>query len=357
MPQKTSRLQQVDALKIALTFEILWFHTVIFFYSNLRESPFFSELNLGIVNGDKALDFFFILSGFFLFRHFDAKKTWLAFVVDRIKRFWPLIALSIFVLFSAHLLIKLPFRPYDNLFTLLLADNIGITPYGGGNAPTWWVSTLFFISSFLFYLKKYAPEAVFDLLLAFLVWFSYSFLIHIDHANLHGIAETYGYVFNVGMLRGLGGIGTGYFIQKIYSLSSPSTPSGRGKSIVFGIVEAFLLYFMARMLVLGNPPGIENFMVYFVLFVFLLWLFLIREGLITQWLCQNAFSTLARYNYAIFIMQWPILTIIELTFIKKHPGFVLDHPILSLSSTYVLCLVGGIVSFHAIKALTALKRT
>lgn len=61
------KLKTVDFFKILLSVFILWFHTVIFFYNTFPESKKLSKLNGGILNGDKALDFFSSFQGFYFF--------------------------------------------------------------------------------------------------------------------------------------------------------------------------------------------------------------------------------------------------------------------------------------------------
>ena len=81
----------------------------------------------------------------------------------------------------------------------------------------WYVPALLWTLVFFFYLRKYYKREDVNLWIAILVIFCYGFILHTQGGRIYQVQETYYYIFNIGMLRALAGIGLGYLIGEVFN--------------------------------------------------------------------------------------------------------------------------------------------
>ena len=185
------RLHNIEFLRILFTFCIFACHALTSFY----------HAN----NGFFAVEFFFILSGFFLYYTIDNQKNVQTFMLKKIIRFLPL------MLFGQVVcdLISLKFRFQNYISLAFFLPSTGLTDLNyhsvGG---VWYVCVLLWISVFYFYLIKTQPLKTVNLLIGIVTFVSLIVYNNCDN-------RTANWLFPSSLLRGLVCIGIGYFLALI----------------------------------------------------------------------------------------------------------------------------------------------
>lgn len=170
-------------------------------------------------HGYIAVDFFFILSGFFIYSSFVKHKyDALEYTIVKFKRFYPEYLLVFVIAFFMKLQILL--RGNDIITVLLNAISEGVLIHGVGifngnvNPPSWYVSVLLIgggiLYSILYYNKRLAVSIIFPLF----VLLSYTYLL-----GLNGSIESFAVVGFISrcLLRGMADMALGIIIS-VFSL-------------------------------------------------------------------------------------------------------------------------------------------
>lgn len=195
-----NRLLSVEALRFI-------FMTIIALWHFGRINPF--------THGYIAVDFFFILSGYFLYRSYIKHKyDAFSYTVAKLKRFYP----EYIIVFAAAFLMKLQILLRSNDIITVLFNAIsegllinGIGLFGGSvNPPSWYVSVLLIgggiLYEVLFYNRRLALSVVFPLF----VLFSYTYLLGFN-GSIEQFA-TVGFVCQP-LFRGMAGMALGIVLS------------------------------------------------------------------------------------------------------------------------------------------------
>jgi len=293
-----------------------------------------------------AVDFFFILSGFFLAYTLNINLSLIEFMTKRAKRLWGVVAFSIvgYLCLNFFHISSYGRNVYDYIYGLFFLDNIGITIQHIG--PSWYVSVLFFVSLFYFYLYKALPERTANLIVGFLVWFAYVYLININNGYISDHILTTNNVFCSGLLRGIGGIGLGIFIFKFYDEIGKNIHTDH--IFIFTILEILVMGWCLSALCLA-PHDIHNSMIFILAFVALIILFLLKQGYLTKILDNHVSVCLGKYAYSIFLTHLLVFYCVKGSIIYHQYAFIVQHPILYLVFVYVICILLGVATYHFIE--------
>ena len=194
-------------------------------------------------NARIIVDFFFIMSGFFLFKNIDKSISMVKFAVKRLIRLMPPILFLYFLAMISSLFSKeLTFNLNDNLTKILFIHPLGFTPSTGLKfyGITWFVTVLFWVSLFYFYLYKICEKKIFNLI----VWLIIMVNLYIYYNTVHyGIgAAKVPFVINVS--RALFGLGIGYFISMLYSTNFLRNCS-KSVQLTISVLEIYCLIFIS----------------------------------------------------------------------------------------------------------------
>lgn len=231
---------------------------------------------------DIAVEFFFIISGFFMFLNIDKTMDTIYFIKKKLFRFMPTV---IFILILTSFVSNYNF--FDYIFTLLNIENVGLTLSNGPIPAAWFVSALFWTQLFYFYLYKITDKKWFNLFTACIVFIGYSFFLHNNDINYKNIAI----VFNVGVIRAFAGIGLGYFISmwyKEYGEKLRSQAPNFFTKLTFSILETYTLILLVKYLAFFNT-SYGNKLIMIIGFAIITVLFLLKKGIISQ-LFENKIS-------------------------------------------------------------------
>lgn len=342
---KLEKIKNIEILRFLFTLVIVCCHTQhgvinkfygqIPLYDNMRESFYYSWI---------PVEFFFIISGFFLFSTTNFSLTYPQFAKNKLIRLLPVVFVSLTLYFICSLFFHLGFSLKENLFTILNLQNIGLT-FQNGNVPaSWYVSSLFWGMSFYFYLNKCVDQKLFNLITACITLFCYSFWIHTSGMNFDNKAI----VFNLGMIRALAGIGLGYFISMWFKENIDKI-----KKAVFNKFQILLctffeiyLFFTVFYYCCFHYTNYKNLMVFVIYFVGLFMLFLMKKGLLSKLLDNNFSVSIGKYSFSIFLTHQLIIALWSLTICEAQKEWVLANPALNIFVLFVIVILFGILIYH-----------
>ena len=323
-----SKIQNIEFLRIIFTTFVLCCHI-------LNRLKIWNMAWIGV-------EFFFILSGFFLVYTFDKKVDVISFIKQKIIRFIPLMMIVPFV--SNFVKSKMNFLYYnDNFFSnmfsgILFFPTPGLHMVKGDVVVGWYICILFWASLFYFYLMKHYRKETVNMITMLIIFFSYTGL----PANF---GDAYGEVnvfINVNILRGLGGMGIGYFCA-LFIMD--------GHKISFknkfwcSLVELLLLMYcftavFCKYLFPNNPR------LYVVAVTFLVILFIQKDGYFSNLLNEYNWSAISKYCLATYLCQgiivYDLFSILYASYPKDWAlgcfigGIVLSCWLLGILSHYIV---------------------
>ena len=297
---KVPAMMNMEFLRLVFTFGIVVYH--------LTE-------RLDVANeGWLGVEFFFILSGFFMMLTFDPARTTFDFAKSKIIHFVPLLLLCAF-LGKAKLV-----PVVSNVLFLQstgLSDDV-VPP------QSWFLAVLFWVSLFYFYMMKICNIQSNRLIFALLTFFSYAACRHFGWDGMIGG------VFSVRLLRGVAGIGLGYFTASLYLAFQKRKPAN---ALFCTIAEiALTLYAAAIVFVKGACP--ENKIFAVVCFAGLILLFGMKQGAVSRFFNRPFFAKISACSFAIYMTHWFLEMDVVLhwykrfSFLQQHNGFVIAGTVL-----------------------------
>ncbi len=288
-----------------------------------------------------SVEFFFVLSGFFLALTFKPEKTVSSFIKMKIIRFLPLIIFGSVLcsLFEENI-------NFSNMMSeFFFLPCTGLHRTDGFNVPSWYISVLFWVSLFYFYLMKTQKRETADLIVGVTCFFSYIGLVRGDWSNYLTNRWTYSGGMLMAFLRGLACIGTGYFLAKTFNKRQ------NGNKIhekLFTAAEVIALaYSLGLMFFKELRP--ENNLYAVLSFCVLIWLFAEKRGSFSSFFEKEAFAEGARYSLSVFLTHF-VVTHRLLPLIKdEYPVFVFAHIFPVAVLTTVVAVILGIFAHHAVE--------
>jgi len=338
------RFKNVDFLRFLFAALIVIFHA--------RKIGEFSIIQFipGIIHWNVCVDFFFIIAGFFLFSRINIRQDTFEFAKMKFFRLAPLLWLYIFCLLLLSIFIKTDFSFDGNILRLFLLHNVGISsPFNGGNACiiSWFVSVLFWVSLFYFYIAKIIEKKYLNLVIWMIVVFSLGFYLNWNRFNTGYQAPNIYYCINIGILRGLFGMGIGYFISMLYEKTRVNIEStSKLLALVFSLIELFIVGFLVYYLVFTNKlPGDTSFL-YIFSFSILFYLFLIKRGFLSLFLNNDFSVKLGSFSYSMYVMHPLLITSINKGIYPAYPELFKHHPHGIIFVILVLAIILGILAHY-----------
>ena len=345
------KIKNLEFLRVVGCFAILALHFGSDFKAFAQECELFDNILRLSRHGQKAVDLFFILSGFFFALKLDTTQSLWTFLKKKLIRMYPVILFSM-ILFSICAIFGLvKFNFFNSLTDLLLINGTSLVLQWGQGAVSWYVSTLLWVMALLFYVQKYYSRAAANLLVALGTVFSYAMIIHAQKGGIHNHLTTYGYVFSISMLRGFGGIGVGYFIALWYQqyLQNPLTqPFSRSKTLICTALEAIGLYVIIGGLLFHKIKA-PNQLFFIAAYAVVIVLFLLRKGWISRLLDHDLWVKLSQYTFAIYICHSLIRSLLKYNIAAKYPKLVTAYPACYALLALVLSVALGVLVYYLVE--------
>ena len=296
----------------------------------------------------RAVDFFFIISGFFLFYTFKKDLSVIDFLKKKIIRLWPVVAFSVvawFIIYLLGFISSEKFGTFDNIFGLFMINNIGITNSIGINIQSWYVSSLILVLLFYFYLMKYFEHPTVNIIISAITLFCYGFLVHIQNGSLTGEIQTYYYIFNVGIMRALAGCGLGYLIANSGFCGQIKDESINTR-LFYGLIECCLSIFLVYNMFF-NKLSYTNDMIFVLAFVLLFIIFIKNCGILSKLFNNKLSEILGKYTYSIFMTHRICFAIFSVTLWKTN--LVITNSYLIIMYSIIISCLFGIIIYHIIE--------
>lgn len=356
--RKNKKFYNVDFIRFIFSVFIVYYHILHnnIFSATGTESEFLTELANECSYASFIVECFFIIAGYFLFKSYN-KNPGLSvkeFAYNKFARLWPVlfVSIAIGVIFFGN-------KEMPAFFNVLFLQCIGVTKDYAG--ITWYVSPFFWTILFYFVLMKCIKDKKkCNILIGVISFFSYTFLVN----NYFG-RETLYSVFSLGLLRALGGIGTGYLIavclDSIKNLQSVKSfkPNGFQKFlifIIFSLLEAGSFAMLMRHFFIKSRAYSNQFFVV-IMFTLLFVCLLSGKGIFSLIFNNKFFGFFGRFSYSIYIMQMVSFWILGDT-LWNDLGYVENDSLRCLAVSVAFSVVLGIVAYYVVELPSAalLKR-
>lgn len=282
--------------------------------------------NGGIESGHVAVEGFFMLSGLFMAKHLyfrkneTADKLFFTYNLGRIKRLFPMYAISCCIWIFKDLVFSHKFDILNWPALYFLGDINGIP----GFSVTWYVSVLFWggliVSAFLIWQRKVSVLLIFPLIF----FISFSFM-YTHYENYWLLIKGF---LSMGLLRSVCGLCVGaevFYISEYLKTQKEkiNLPARKIFTVfceilfVYGFASSFWIWF-----------NLKSFLVYLYVPLILL-VILLDEQVIFKIFNKKFFSYLGNVTYAVYLTHMCLLKVIA------HIGFCKTIPPLATYSIVI----------------------
>lgn len=350
------QIKNIEFLRLFFTLVVVYGHLMQWFiFPHFIDVPIISSIkNNFTYNFGVVVEMFFILSGFFMFRSFNkpgGQKSWLHFTKNKIIRLWPVLAFAIVALGILSLFHMLKFEKYPNILSLFFIDAAGFTEKLSNSGYAWYVSAMFWALLFYYYLLKKISTRTLNLTIALTTYIAYVLLL--PKADF-SVRFQYG-ILPTDIIRGLAGVGLGYFIGQIVYLFKLRTGEPEGQKqqskkqfFFISIAEIYLFFYLANNLLIHDVSS-QSRLVFIIPFCVLFILFLMKRGLLSQLTEINIIDTVGKYSYSIYIMQIVIFILFSNMLFNNPIIGVRVYPVLNIIFTMSACIILGIATHYFIE--------
>ena len=347
-PIKKERFLNVEFLRFICAVMIFLHH----YCNTYRFGHFGKTFDVFMKNTHNAympVQYFFIIAGFLLIYTINTKQPLTDFIKKKIIRLWPLIAFLFILYILADLFGITKFQLYPNILSLLFLENAGVTLKWGNIGHDWFLSVLFFISIFYFYIFKFFDKKIYNFFIPIGVLICYTFLINVNHGGIGGHIKTTAYIFNHGIIQGIAGMGFGYMLHEFYQYIKSQQFVNTVKSVIlYSIIEGYLLGFVVYETCL-HKMRFNNNIILVIAFAALFLTFLLKRGFVSR-LFENKFSEmLGRYAFALYMTHAYLWNILYKIWIKHHSDICIAHPYLSIFVSFFIAIIFAILTYHFVE--------
>lgn len=280
----------IEILRIFFTFTIIIFH--IFGILDPKMETIFYARHARII-----VEFFYIISGYFLYKLFLKNNDFNNMAIKKIFRLFPVVfVMVIFISIFEHQAL------YKLIPDLFLLSSIGIANKAVTGGYCWFVYPLFWISCLYFALLIIIKDKFkFNFLNIIMIYFS---LVILSTYNIQFSYTTDNIlnIFNAGMLRAIAGIGTGVFISM--NLENINSKIKNKERVFLTGIEIFLfIYLFAQLIFIKAKHTIPSSVVMLIVFCLLFISFIYKLGYFSQLLDKFNISFLSKYCYCWYVAQ------------------------------------------------------
>ena len=297
------RMYNLDFLRIVVILSLLYCHFILFIPKVFN-------------HGSRVVEFFFILSGFFLFKNLNYEETKLHFCINKIIRWMPLL-LFFSVLRS---LTAKNIQAYQMLVDFFFLPITGLHDKEGFIGQSWFLNILFWISLFYFSLYKTFEKKRANFIAGCIIFISYIGCVKSGWGmrGVLGAPQTFGSLFSTGLMRGLAGIGLGGFL---YQLCNMSTTKHMAKHYVLYSVFEIMVFCLAILRMFsGKLHGSSASELFHVIeFFLIIYLFVQKEGFFSKLTDKPIFSKLAKYCLSLYLSHGIIAYSLIPYLLREYP--------------------------------------
>ena len=283
--------------------------------------------------GYVAVDFYFVLSGFLLYRSCkkEKSKSILDYSLCKIKLFAPRIffAFLIFGYASKEIITKVPDSVINDI---LMISASGWVPNGGANGPLWYISVLIIGGGLIYALLKRYEIFSLTIVLPLTILLVYTFILTQNNYSLE-YWETVG-CFHIPLWRGIAGMSLGCVLFRIHKLKGNLINNEYKRIFDLLSVISLILIFTYAYTDLRDDAYVLLFVSLIVLSAFS------ADSLLNKILTHNFWLFLGRLSLDMYIIHFFIVKIVEDLKVTFCPGignlvYVFLYLSILLSCSYI----------------------
>lgn len=333
--QANEKLKNIELLRFFLIWIIVLYHFFQFpkWFAWTADYCFFNTGYMGV-------ELFFIIAFFFQALQTKKEKSWAEFCVSKWIRLSPLIIVMTLVGYVLYLSgIDPRWSWMDNLLNIFCVQIWVRFPVWSAVPQAYFCSTLFGVSCIYLLLVKSFSKQHLTFIVA-LLWF----------VGMYGVVRAKevplisAYTNNI-VCRAFFCLGIGYLLASAYQ--NKKAPAIINVAL-YTLAELGLLAYNAYVLTTNGNGYL--WLIEMPAFAALLWMFLIKRGLISRMLDRNWCVVLGRYSYAIFIVHIFVRTMGSYSVRQNWCwGLNQSHPILFISLMCGITMVLAMMAYHLIE--------
>ncbi len=336
------KIKNIEFLRIILMSSIVLYHL----FQERHLGNLFPAMQYTSFFGDKAVEMFFIISGFLLAYTFKQATSVFKFITKKVIRFIPLMLCVHFAYWVLSCFTNYKYLKYDNILDLFFLSSTGMALRPSNLSGIWFISVLVFVSLFYFCLMKYFNKNHANLIIGLITYFSFVVLINTSHGSLAGHVRMYNDFITFGMLKGLACIGLGYLVYRLHEYVLPAVKKGEKKLtkiIVYTGLEIYLLIFLINNLIF-HRISFNNKIILIIAFVLLFWLFLQNTGWISKFASKDIFSEISKYTFSIYLTHLYVYKVLSYTLWDGK----INVEIIAIL-TLIIAITVGVIAYHVIE--------
>ena len=338
---KSRQFMNIEILRFLLVMFVILEHNAGSFINISQQDFYFLD---NFVNGGRS-QLFFVIAGFFLFYSpknlqtspiFFIKKRWLR--LSGLVIFTTIVGLAMYNFNTASNPIE------DNLLTALLINLLKSSDIQYLVGPAWYVNNLFFLSCIYYAIFKTLEKKYALLITVGLAAISLNLYARGISLGLAGWGNMPGSVFSLSV-----GILMAEAFKQISSNVLVQDEKQQGISyIAYSVFEIFI--FVSLLIGLyGKHLGFNlgnNVMSGSI--ALMLWLFLIKKGVLSNFFNKSWAIYFGKYTYSIYVTHVIVLWMSG-SFINSHAEFCIQHNILVPSAVIVALLIFAVFCHHIVE--------
>ena len=348
-----NKLKNIEFLRVFLISVIVLLHTTAYgSWSLLVNFPDIKELDFfhkTFIQGNNSVEGFFIIAGFLLIYTLKNQNI-KDFIKKKYMRLSPTILFAVIICIIASFWHTIKLRFWDDILVVLLLNNFGIC-FAHGTTPTLWFTSALFAGLLIYYLLTKIPsKKIRTTMLIALPVIAYGILEYFQQGSFSTPHKNYAYIFNVGFLRAVGGVGIGTtvgFIYKKYIQEIKEKVFNFIGNIIINLAEFSLLCFMVWWLV--TPHKQFNCIIFVIAFALLLILFVFEKGIISKLTNKDIWVKLGKYQYSIYVIHSVIGKILINSVWKTNSEFVKIHPYSTIFIIICTILIAGYITYNLVE--------
>ena len=288
-----------------------------------------------IRNGQLCVEFFFILSGFYLYRTYVDNKNMstIEFTKKRIKSLFPYYIYSLIVIFIIRIFQGISEQNLDilKLFFGFISEGLFVQKLGIYenvlNWPLWYVSVLIFAGIIIFEMLKRDNKKYI---------YIYSILIVLFYFNLCHINPTESCMYGIYMpfLRGVANMTIGCVIGSILEKEGCKLKNVYEKNKIIFLGIEILVYVMLALIIIKDTPY-NNYCIIF--FSALILVTNISSSLTYRVFNKEVFKNFGSLTYAMYCNHGAVVLGIAFLYQKRLSSYIQPHIIALI---YFIIVIG-----------------
>lgn len=301
-----NRKGTISLLKFIFSLFVILYH-----FSKILEGNNKFEICLG---GYLAVDFFFIVSGYYLYRFIlkikeNVYKENVKNIVKKVKKFLPYTITigSIYLVFKYLMHTISKSEAIMSFFNIFLIDMTGLSGYSL-NGPTWYISAMLIVSFVLTPIIYNMKDTYKYYICPIIVMLGLGYLYHISYSMNIFMTQWNGYVYG-GLVRALVDINLGIIIYNLSNLLLEKSNNIKKYKLKVNVISVLLYLVIFIYIIFNKNEGTIDFFILVIIFAALITTF--SETKINKLLDTKLIRYLEKISLPIFLNHFFFIEVLN----------------------------------------------